>query len=271
MQAAARDEVELAAGHLVALVERHLPGVLSSLNLVGSAVDGDFRPGHSDLDFVAVLHRPPTEEQLEGLAILHRLYAGDPTLPQLDGIWITPADLAAGPDAAAPGPATRDGVFLASAAGNRNPVTWFTLHDSGRTVLGTLDRSVIWRDPVRLASWTCENVEAYWVPWQANSSRLTTGRGLAMLGRKASAWGVLGISRLHATITTGRIISKSVAEGHARASFDARWLTILEDSLSHRHGDARSFYRSPLDRRRDALAFVAMVIEAIRTHCRAGV
>jgi hypothetical protein len=157
---------------------------------------------------------------------------------------------------------TQDGLLIGIGHGNRNPVTWEDLRDNALTVFGTLDREGLWSDPSRLLSWTRENVEAYWAPWLARASSLTT-LGLSMLGRKAPTWGVLGISRLHHALTTGRIASKSAAGEHAKAAFDARWHRVIDDSLDARHGH-RSRYGNPFARRRDALAFVAMVIAAIR-------
>lgn len=263
MDAADEAQIELGAAQLSALLTRHLPGVLSSVNLVGSTTDGDFHARHSDLDFVAVLSRSAGPDEIEGLTIIHRLYATDPTLPTLDGIWITEADLAAGPDETAEGPTTESGVFLASARGNRNPVTWFTLHDRSRTILGELDRAGIWRDPERLASWTRENVESYWVPWLAESKRPLRRHGLALLGAEGVMWGVLGISRLHATITTGAILSKSGAGEHALNAFEPRWHRIINEALRIRRGEGGGSCANPLERRKDALAFVAMVIASI--------
>jgi hypothetical protein len=265
MEAAAQAEVDLAAGQVVALIERHLPEYLLSFNLVGSSVDGDFRAGRSDLDFVAVMRRTPTEDEIEGISIVHRLYASDPTLAALDGIWIVPGDLAAGPDGAVRGPATRDGTFIAEAPGNRNPVTWFMLRDRSRTILGELDRAGIWRDENRLRSWTRENVETYWTRWLADAAKLTTASGLTLVGPRAVMWGVLGISRLHATRATGLILSKSAAGEHAKSVFDPRWQTIIDEALRIRRGGAEAAYGNPFARRREALAYVTMAIEAIRS------
>lgn len=259
-----QSEIDLASSTVLALLDRHMPSLLQSFNLVGSAVDGDFQVGRSDLDFVAVLKRPLSEADVEGLVVVHRLYASDPTLPLLDGIWVAEDELIAGPDKAAEGPSTRDGLFLAHAQGNRNPVTWLALADQPRTVAGALDRTNIWRDPARLLSWTRENVESYWVPWHARSGRLLSGAGLALLRPANAMWGVLGISRLHYTVATGRIASKSEAGEHALKVFDSRWQRIVEESLRIRRGTPGKRYGNPFARRTEALAFVAMAIGAIR-------
>jgi hypothetical protein len=156
-------------------------------------------------------------------------------------------------------------MLVGTTRGNRNPVTWETLRDIGVTIFGTLDRASLWHDRARLASWTRENVEAYWVPWLARASILWSPAGIAMLGRKAPMWGVLGISRLHHTLTTGRIASKSAAGEHAKSAFDPRWHRILDECIAIRRGAGRALYGNPFARRRDALAYMAMVIAAIRS------
>lgn len=259
-----RATIDLASSVLTELLHRHVPGLVVGLHLVGSAADGDFQSGRSDLDFVAVLSHLATNDDIEALVIVHRLYASDPTLPLLDGIWITEGDLAAGPDAAEAGPTTHANSFVEIAQGNRNPITWFALRDNSVPLVGALDRVTLWHDAKRLASWTRENVESYWAPWHTRSSQMISGSGLAMLGTAAPMWGVLGISRLHCTLATGRIASKTAAGEYALQAFDARWERIVRECLRIRGGKGRPLYANPFVRRGDVLDFVAMVIETIQ-------
>jgi hypothetical protein len=254
----------LATGRLLGLLQRYVPGLVSGLHLVGSIALGDFHPGRSDLDFVAVLDHPATDDEIEALVILHRTYASDPTLPLLGGIWVTAAELAAGPDACGDGLTSHDSQFFEMARGDRNPVTWTILRESAVSIFGELDRAALWHDPARLASWTLENVELYWAPWHARASNLLSARGLAMLGGSAPMWGVLGTSRLHCTLATGRIASKTAAGEYALTAFEEPWHTIINECLRIRRGERGSLYRNPFERRRDALDFIAMVIGAIR-------
>lgn len=255
------DTVGLATGRLVALLERYVLDLVIGFHIVGSSIDGDFRPGRSDLDFVAVLARRASVEDLEALAILHRTYATDPTMPKLDGIWITADDLAAGPDATPDGPTSNANRFFETARGNRNPVTWAML-PGARTVLGELDRTALWSDPERLKAWVRDNAGSYWARWHARAGQPWSRLGLAMLGRSAVMWGVLGISRQCYTVATGQIASKADAGEWARAKFDTRWYPILDDALAYRRGKP-SAYRNPFARRRDALAFVAMAVDEV--------
>lgn len=262
--ARAKAEIDLAVRIFTGLLQRHVPGLVSGLHMVGSAVLGDFRPGRSDLDFVASLSRPASDADVEALVIVHRLYASDPTLAPLDGIWVTEADLTAGPDATPDGLTTRGNEVLAVARGNRNPVTWLMLSDHSLSVLGALDRSRIWHDPARLASWTRENAETYWARWLARSSSLLSRRGLALLGDAAIESGVLGVSRLHRTLAKGGIVSKLAAGEHALGAFGPRWHRIVKEALRIRRRERGRLFRNPFLRRREALAFIETVIAAIR-------
>src|SRR5690606_38682325 len=88
--------------------------------------------------------------------------------------------------------------------------------------------------------------------------------GFAMLGPAAPMWGVLGISRLHHTLETGRITSKSGAGEYALTVFDSRWQGIIGEALRIRSGTGSRRYHNPWARRSDALDFVEMAIAAIR-------
>ncbi|MFY8032269.1 MAG: aminoglycoside adenylyltransferase domain-containing protein [Devosia sp.] len=259
-EAAAKSTIDLAAATFAELVRRYGGDLVTGLHFVGSIADGDFRPGKSDLDFVAVLSRSPTDLDLEALGIIHRSYGSDPTFPKLDGVWLTDEDLRNGPDAAADGPTSAEGTFLAQAQGNRNPVTWISLQRS-ISIIGGLDRQSLWQDRDRLKSWVKDNAARYWRRWHAQASGWGMP-GLTMLGRAAPMWGVLGIARQHYTVSTGEIASKSTAGGWALESFDGQYRRIIEEALAFRRG-ASSAYRNPLARRRDALAFVGMAIKAV--------
>jgi hypothetical protein len=252
--AGAASTIDLATGHFVSLLQRNTADLVTSLHLIGSIADGDFRPGRSDLDFVAVLSRPLTDEDAEALVLVHRSYRTDPTLPRLDGVWLTETELGAGPDAIGDGPTSQQGDFLIAARGNRNPVTWHALPEAV-PLIGELDREALWHDRTRLVSWVRDNAGTYWRRWLSRAAGISP----AMLGRAAPMWGVLGISRLAYTSATGEIASKSAAGEWALTAFDTRWRPIIEEALAHRRGQP-STYGNPFARRRDALAFVAMAI-----------
>lgn len=255
--ATAEECIDPGSRALADFLRRYTGDLVTGLHLVGSAADGDFRPGQSDLDFVALLSRRATDADLDALAIVQRAYASDPTLPRLDGIWLTAAELAAGPDAIGPGPTSDDNSFHAVGTGNRNPVTWMSLPTS-RPVFGDLPPH--WQDRGRLVGWVRDNAAGYWTGWHRDASRLWTPRGIAMLGRAMPMWGVLGISRLAYTAATGEIASKSAAGEWALATHGKK--PILQEALAFR-GGRPAIIANPRRRRREALAYVGTMIAEI--------
>jgi hypothetical protein len=110
-------------------------------------------------------------------------------------------------------------------------------------------------------------LNAYWKPWIAAQRRLV-GKGVMSLGNWAIGWGVLGVARLHYTLTTGQITSKAGAGDYALAAFDAAWHTIIDEALRvHRDEPSTSAYRGrPLRRRRHALRFMTHVLDDANAH-----
>lgn len=91
------------------------------------------------------------------------------------------------------------------------------------------------------------------------TAALATGPGLS--GQLGACLGVLGVSRLHYTLASGRITSKLGAGEYALTRFDDDWHRIVEECLRIRCGTSgRSLYRSPFERRAQALEFIDMTI-----------
>ena len=161
----------------------------------------------------------------------------------IDAIVLRESDMSAGPDRIAGArPVIFDSVANLDAGGGlRNPVTWHTLRQCGITWRGTpLDRDRLWHDPERLDTWTRGNLESYWRPWLTQSERLAAHPDLELLIDGATEWGVLGVTRLHYTLATGRITSKRGAGEYALATFGGRWHSIVGDALRIRAGRAGS-------------------------------
>ncbi|MER5355826.1 nucleotidyltransferase domain-containing protein [Kitasatospora sp. NPDC002551] len=256
---------EIADAYL-SLVDAAAPGLVEGLYVVGSTALGDFHPARSDIDFVAVTADPVTGEQLAGLERAHARLAVRYPRPAFDGPYLTWHELAGSPAQAAPGPHVFGGTLRRRVRSDRTPVLWHTLARQGVTLCGPRAQELmIDTDPRELAAWTVGNLEEYWRPWWRRSSRLVSGPGLACLNGRGPAWGVLGVSRLHYTLATGRIASKRGAGEYARVVFDERWRRIVDECLRVREdGRQRSLYPNPFVRRADALAFMDMAIESAR-------
>jgi hypothetical protein len=220
--------------YLLARLDRHLPGMITGAHLIGSIALGDGRSGQSDVDLVLV--------RAEGIDNEETIAALDPVVtdlrremptPMLDGIVLDAADLAAGPDAIG---GDRPVMFelearLEAGGSARNPVTWATLRQCDVSYRGGLDRDRLWHDPARLDAWTRENLEGYWRPWLARADRLLLRADVPTLTDEATEWGVLGVTRLHATLTSGEIVSKRGVGDYALDRFTPEWHPIVHEAI----------------------------------------
>jgi hypothetical protein len=81
-----------------------------------------------------------------------------------------------------------------------------------------------------------------------------------MLRDEAVSWSVPGVARLHFTIATGDVTSKSGACRYAMDRFPERWHPLLAEALALRNGKSTR-EQSRLSRRRDVLRFMQLVID----------
>jgi hypothetical protein len=88
---------------------------------------------------------------------------------------------------------------------------------------------------------------------------LLSRAGLRSLTPWFTEWTALGVCRLHYTIATGEITSKSGAGEYALQTFPARWHKVIGAAIAIRNGEGDS-YAEPLTRRADCLTFARMVI-----------
>jgi hypothetical protein len=252
---------------LLGALDASAPGLITDLYVTGSIALGDGRPGQSDLDVVLV-----RDEAADNAATLAALLPAMQMLvtshrkPIVDGLVVSRADLAAGPEGiVGPRPYLIDGkASLGEESSGRNPVTWQTLAQCGIAWRGTpLAELPLRQDDAALKAWVRGNLESYWRPWRASSDRLFSRMGVVSLHPWFSEWGVLGVTRLHYTLATGRITSKYGAGCYALETFPARWHRIVHEALHYRERKREgAMYRGNiLARRRDARNYVAMVIE----------
>lgn len=250
--------VRAVTGDYLAFVDAEAPGLVEGLYLTGSVALDDFRPSHSDIDFVAVTAEKPGPQEIAALRRAHARLVGKHRRPHFDGAYVTWAELAADAENAPPGPHAFANGFQDRSGAERHPVTWQTIVQCGVAVRGPADAK-IFGDPDGLESWTVGDLGSYWRPLWTRMSRLPSADGLAALTPAQAAWSVLGVTRLHLTLTTGRITSKTGAGAYALTAFERRWHRIVEDSVRIRAGGG-SGYRNPYRRRTDVLAYTDMVI-----------
>lgn len=255
-------------------VDATIPGAIEGFYVVGSAALGAFRPGRSDVDFVAVVGDPLTAAELRRLRrAQRRLYAADLARAFLrphwqwpltcNGVFVTWADLVRSPLAARPLASHSAWQFAAGRGFDVNPVTWRVLAEHGIPVRGPApNRLRVHQDEAELRRWCLWNLETYWRRWA--SSVLRPGPEAArasLLHGVVSA--VLNAPRLHRTVHSGDIISKEDAGEYALATFGGPWRTMIEEALAYWRGELTAGpFRPAGHRRREAARFVLVVVES---------
>jgi Domain of unknown function (DUF4111) len=246
------------------MVDRAAPGLVEGLYLHGSVALGDFRVGRSDIDFVAVCADRPGDDAVTALAGVHRDLDRLHPRPYFDGVYLTKADLAAGPDGCPDVPGCHESTFEPSGRMMLCPVTWHELDEHGVVMRGpALEKLALWTDQAVLLAFTRNNLQTYWHGWVAGLDRLAEEASERTSNPWFVDWCVLGSVRLHALLATGRLHSKGSAGRYALGALDSRWHQILTEALRIRDGDeGQSLYADPLHRLRVTRDFVAMVVDA---------
>jgi hypothetical protein len=241
----------------VRLVDDQLPGRIRGLYLTGSLALDDYRPGRSDIDFVAISDTSLRPSELEVIRRVHAELGRRMPDPKLDGVYLTWPDLAAAPVGLS-APYCLRGRFEPGGDFAINPVTWWTLHRHPLALRGPAEPAVH-HDDQMLRQWCRDSLRTYW----GSYVRLARAYGmyrLYSLSRALTVWGVRGVARPHATIRTGEMISKTAAGRYALDVFPSRWSAIVRQAVAGRCGSDKSYYRNIFARRRDSLAFMEYVI-----------
>jgi hypothetical protein len=210
-----------------AATQRHLdamdaaaPGLVRALYVTGSVTLGDYQPGRSDIDFMAFTSRPVrTADE----AVLREVHASLPTPACYDGNYVGWHELPHVPDDGRRRPHIVDGVFSEDGADALTPSTWTEFTRYAVAVRGPAAGSLgITVRRERLDEWNLGNLNGYWSDLASLGAAILAGRdpaGLATAG--AVVWCILGPPRLHFTLATGDITSKSGAGRYALEHFGA--------------------------------------------------
>lgn len=232
-------------------LEEALPGQVEGIYLVGSLALNDFRPGQSDIDFLAILD---SSADVNALSRVHRIVSAEHPYVDCDGIYLKSGELALPPAGA--GPSAREGKVVLASGDERHAVTWLTLMRHGIAVKGRLPSSEwIFGDETAAASHSRQNLISYWLPW------LDQRRSMTEFDNWSVAWGCLGVARLHAAIVRQEMLSKSAGGRHALAYFPQH-RPIIEEALNLREGGS-SGYSSTTMRASDLTKFMDDLINSL--------
>lgn len=241
----------------LAALDRTLPGdAVAGVYLVGSVALGDYRHGQSDLDLLTLTTRPLADAELGALEAMHQALEKG-AQPHTDAVYAPDDYVGRLPEGDAPGHGyVVDGVFRRGTDA-QDLVIWAILDQCGVTLRGP-DASELGAAPDReeFRAWNRANLESYWRVQAARiRAALAQQPADAAVPAFAAVWFGSGPGRLHRTIATGEIISKTQSLRYTAELFPA-YRELLERAARTRMGDESIRYTAA-----DGLALCDLVEE----------
>lgn len=239
------------------LLREQLPDCLSGFYVIGSTALGEYRPGKSDVDFVAVLRRPLSPADLALLRGIHREIERAFPKSNLSGGYIPGADVGKPAGQIAAHPQIHDGRFRPAGQADLNDIAWWTLKYYGITLMGpdadTLPIEIDWET---LRADLLENLNTYWRSWTCRLDAF-----LVLFSDWGVEWTVLGVLRQYYTFRENDITTKARAGRYALEHLSPRWLPLVREAVRIRDAEPpRSAYRSRLKRMMEVQQFLRMII-----------
>lgn len=228
------------------------PGLVVGLHAVGSLALGDFRPAVSDVDLVAVCARRLGDVDLGALAPIH---------DGVDVTYLTPDDLGRDPLALSP-PHAVEGVLHRDSGVEANPIVWRTLATRAVTLRGApIGPDDVWFDAGALRRFAVDSLATFWTARVDEWRELEEVPEPLVRHERGLSWLVLGIARLHHTIATLDVTSKTGGGEHALGIVAARWHEVLRTAMALRHDPETALSTPPAALRQDAVALATWLIE----------
>ena len=245
-------------------VTQRLPGFLDAFYIVGSIALDEFNPHFSDVDFIAVIDHPATEQESKALYEIHQKV--EVTYPhwKLSGVYLLPSDLGKQSREIGERIVFHDGKLDLQPDFEANPVTWWILKNYGVPALGVDPSGLsIPVDENYLVTWTVGNMNTYWKSWTRQPGKL-----LAMLSDWGIQWTVLGVARQFYTVREKKVITKQRSGEYALTVLPEQWHRILREAIRLRTKSDGVLYRSRFVRMLDAVNFMKYIIQSSNEYLR---
>jgi hypothetical protein len=220
------------SGGLVTLLGKQLLG----LYLTGSLTYGDFDPGSSDIDFLAVLSSELSAERLDAITTMHkRIGAAFPRwAKRLEGSYITKEMLANKERPEKVRPYVNAGEIHHYRYGNEWAINRYALQECGVALIGPATEEIFPHvdiEDVRAAS--RQDLIDEWLP------KLEDPDAFQQAGYDSNhlrAYATLTMCRVLHRSTHDGIASKRVASSWVKVTYGEPWKSLVEEAENWRHG-----------------------------------
>lgn len=247
------------------LVNTQLRGLINSFYLVGSVALGEFNEKYSDIDFVTVLSRIATLEEIEKIGNVHKTIEQNHCRWKMSGSYIQLHDLGKVGCDIEPHPHFHDSVLKPNAYHDLNLVTWWELKNHGISVIGGNLQDLFVIDWDLLLSKMKQNLNSYWVSWTNHPKRVAL-----LFSDWGIQWAVLSVLRQFYTFNENTITTKVKAGEYALKHLPTRWHHLIGEAINIRKDQRGSAYHSRLVRTIDGVSFLKYLIRFCNTRFDIG-
>jgi hypothetical protein len=247
-------------------LDKCLPGLIVGVYLHGSAALEAF-DAQSDVDFLAIIRRKLTCEELVQLTDLHcELNEHYPPFI-MEGSYVTNEDL--GQSIQAP---YFDGFMMTPASiGALNPITWWVIQERGICLRGLTPKNLTFQvSESDLISYVYENMTSYWKKRVRRLEQLwvlsqSLPEALPFDLDAEIEWTVLGILRQIYTLKEHQITSKLGAGQYGLDTLPAPYHPIIKEAIRIRNRKDSTLYHSNRERLGDTFQLTHYLFDLVET------
>lgn len=245
----------------IALLHARLPNTLEGFYLQGSIALDAYVEDSSDIDFIAIINRRLSEGEAEILAEIHRAIASTYSKPEMDGVYMTWADIGKLEADDNNYPYYNGGQL--SYGAYFNAITWWILKKHGISIVGPQLTALHFEiSPQHLVEYVVGNMNTYWAGRiekiehaMENMIQFTTEEIDIEI-----EWSVLGLLRQFYTLKEHGIISKLRAGEYALLHMSEEWHSVIQEAIDIRKGVKRESFATDEQRMERVIQFLKYAI-----------
>ncbi|MGE7910535.1 aminoglycoside adenylyltransferase domain-containing protein [Lysinibacillus xylanilyticus] len=256
-------QVRKVLNEYITLFQNKIPNTLEGFYLHGSIALDAYINGSSDIDFIAVVNRSLTEEDVKMISNLHKELNQKFKDTGMDGSYLLVADFGKKQSEVKSCLKVNEGKTRWG-KDDINPITWWILKNKGITILGqdlaTYSFSV---DERVLDDYVLENMNSY---WSNRLKKIKKYKAFLIPNKLVDLeveWSITGILRQFYTLQKHDIVSKVDACKYAIHHLPEEFHNIINEAISIREGSNIRYCKSKKQRIDDTIQCMAYILE----HC----